>query len=160
MPLWWKELKEGKREGIFSGRPSSSCFTADRGVFDAVMRSDGCNAQGVSCLRNYMKWNGWFRGAELHGNILTREGFCPAETSPSWSRASFKRENNALWRLLISWLWDFGENSPSLDEQTVIVPMSKAQSTAGVFFIALLLWKWAWWRREKFNFPSLGPRAY
>lgn len=40
--------KEGEREGICSTTPSSFCSTTDREVFDAVMKSDGCDAQGGS----------------------------------------------------------------------------------------------------------------
>lgn len=44
--------KKGKMEEIFSTAPSSSHFTTDREAFDAVMKNDGCNAQGSLGLRD------------------------------------------------------------------------------------------------------------
>lgn len=43
--------EEGKGEDLFPSSPPNPRSVADTEDFDAVMKSDGCNAQGSSCLR-------------------------------------------------------------------------------------------------------------
>lgn len=87
------QSSHSREEGgnIFPLKPPACALTE---VFDAVMKSDGCGAQGGLCLRGRWSETDSSGEAELHGNVLTREGFPPQHHRQPHPVAENNRKNH------------------------------------------------------------------